>query len=66
VGDYVKNEGEQFGTVTRVHATHGGHEHVSLRWDDGDVDLPLRGGLLMLWIPSSRISAEISSLKGQL
>jgi hypothetical protein len=51
VGDYVKNEGEQFGTVTRVHAPHGGHEHVSLRWDDGDVDLPLRGGLLMLWIP---------------
>jgi hypothetical protein len=41
VGDYVKNKWEQPGTVTRVHTAHDGHEHVSIKWDDGGVDLPL-------------------------
>jgi uncharacterized protein (TIGR00369 family) len=40
VGDYVKNNWEQPGTVTAVHATQGGHEQVSIRWDDGGVELP--------------------------
>ena len=41
VGDYVKNKWEQPGTVTAVHTAMGGHEQVSIRWDDGGVDLPL-------------------------
>ena len=40
VGDYVKNQWEQPGTVTAVHAAKGGHEQISIRWDDGGVDLP--------------------------
>jgi uncharacterized protein (TIGR00369 family) len=40
VGDYVKNQWEQPGTVTAVHAAKGDHEQVSIRWDDGGVDLP--------------------------
>jgi uncharacterized protein (TIGR00369 family) len=40
VGDYVKNKWEQPGTVTAVHAPMGGPEQVSIRWDDGGVDLP--------------------------
>jgi hypothetical protein len=38
VGDYVKNQWEQLGTVTRVHAT---LERINLWWDDGGFDLPL-------------------------
>jgi hypothetical protein len=41
VGDYVKNEWEQPGTVTRVHAATDGKEQISIRWDDGGKDLPL-------------------------
>lgn len=41
VGDYVKNQWEQPGTVTRVHSTQDGNERISIRWDDGGVDLPL-------------------------
>ena len=41
VGDYVKNQWEQPGTVTEVHSAQDGQEHVSIRWDDGGVDLPL-------------------------
>jgi hypothetical protein len=41
VGDYVKNEWEQPGTVTRVHAAQNGQERISIRWDDGGVELPL-------------------------
>jgi hypothetical protein len=41
VGDYVKNQWEQPGTVTGVHSAQDGQEHVSIRWDDGGVDLPL-------------------------
>jgi hypothetical protein len=41
VGDYVKNEWEQPGTVTRVHAAQNGQEQISIRWDDGGRDLPL-------------------------
>jgi uncharacterized protein (TIGR00369 family) len=39
VGDYVKNQWEQPGTVTAVHAAKGGQEQISIRWDDGGVDL---------------------------
>jgi uncharacterized protein (TIGR00369 family) len=41
VGDYVKNRWEQPGTVIAIHAAKGGPEQVSIRWDDGGVDLPL-------------------------
>jgi hypothetical protein len=41
VGDYVKNQWEQPGTVTGVHSAQDGQEHVSIRWDDGGFDLPL-------------------------
>jgi hypothetical protein len=41
VGDYVKNQWEQLGTVTRVHATQGARERINVRWDDGGFDLPL-------------------------
>ncbi len=40
VGDYVKNQWEQPGTVTAVHAAQDGQERISIRWDDGGVDLP--------------------------
>ncbi len=40
VGDYVKNKWEQPGTVTAVHALMSGYEQVSIRWDDGGIDLP--------------------------
>ena len=41
VGDYIKNQWEQPGTVTRVHAAQDEQERISVRWDDGGVDLPL-------------------------
>lgn len=41
VGDYVKNQWEQPGTVTQVYASEAGQEQVSIRWDDGGADLPL-------------------------
>ena len=41
VGDYVRNQWEQPGTVTRVHSTQDGQERISIRWDDRGVDLPL-------------------------
>ncbi len=41
VGDYVKNQWEQLGTVTRVHATQGTLERINVSWDDGGFDLPL-------------------------
>lgn len=41
LGDYVKNQWEQPGTVTRVHAAKDGQEEISIRWDDGGRDLPL-------------------------
>jgi hypothetical protein len=41
VGDYVKNKWEQPGAVTAVNVAPGGHELVSIRWDDGGVDRPL-------------------------
>src|SRR5271169_2240340 len=40
VGDYVKNKWEQPGTVTAVHSPMSGYEQVSIKWDDGGVDLP--------------------------
>jgi hypothetical protein len=41
-GDYVKNKREQPGTVTAVVAAQAGHELVSIRWDDGEADPPLK------------------------
>jgi hypothetical protein len=40
-GDYVKNQFEQPGIVTRVRVDSNGDEFVSIRWDDGSLDLPL-------------------------
>ena len=40
-GDYVKNELEQRGTVTRVRVASNGDESVSIRWDDGGPVSPL-------------------------
>jgi hypothetical protein len=40
-GDYVKNQFEQPGIVTRIRVDSNGDEFVSLRWDDGGRDLPL-------------------------
>jgi hypothetical protein len=38
--DYVKNQFEQPGIVTRVSVDSNGNEFVSIRWDDG-LDSPL-------------------------
>jgi hypothetical protein len=40
-GDYVKNEFERPGTVTKVRIESNDHDFVSIRWDDGGVDSPL-------------------------
>jgi hypothetical protein len=39
VGDYVKNQWEQPGTVIRVSMTSTEDELVSIRWDDGGRNL---------------------------
>ena len=36
-GDYVKNDLEQPGTVTRLRMASNGDDFVSIRWDDGGV-----------------------------
>jgi hypothetical protein len=50
-GDYVKNNSEQPGTVTAVVAPQAGHELVSIRWDDGGVEVPLKSAddFTLLW-----------------
>lgn len=40
IGDYVKNKWEQPGTVIAIHPAQSGQEQISIRWDDGGVDLP--------------------------
>ena len=40
-GDYVKNDFEQPGTVTRLRMASNGDDFVSIRWDDGGLDSPL-------------------------
>ena len=40
-GDYVKTQFDQPGTVTRIRVDYNGDEFVSIRWDDGSLDLPL-------------------------
>jgi hypothetical protein len=35
VGDYVKNQWEQPGTVTRVHAAQDEQERICIMWNDG-------------------------------
>ena len=41
LGDYVKNELEQRGTVTSLRTASNGDDFVSIRWDDGGLDSPL-------------------------
>ena len=43
VGDYVRNQWEQPGTVLEVCLAGGNflHDQISVRWDDGGADLPL-------------------------
>ncbi len=43
VGDYVRNQWEQPGTVLEVCLAAGNflHDQISVRWDDGGTDLPL-------------------------
>jgi hypothetical protein len=41
LGDYVKNEYEQPGTVIRLHSAQNGIDQISVRWDDGAVEPPL-------------------------
>jgi len=45
VGDYVKNRFEQPGTVIAVQTLQSDHAQVSIRWDDGGVDLPLTAAI---------------------
>ena len=39
-GDYVKDQLEQPGTVTRVHFSHDGQDYIRVSSKDGSVDLP--------------------------
>jgi uncharacterized protein (TIGR00369 family) len=57
VGDYVKNKWEQPGTVTAVYAAQGGHEQISIRWDDGGVDLPSTSAAEFTLLSRSRSGA---------
>ena len=41
LGDYVKNEFGQPGTVTTLRTASNGDDFVSIRWDDGGLDSPL-------------------------
>jgi hypothetical protein len=41
LGDYVKNQYEQPGTVIRLHSAQDGKDYISVRWDDGAVEAPL-------------------------
>jgi hypothetical protein len=41
LGDYVKNEYEQPGTVIRLHSAQDGKDQISVRWDDGAVEAPM-------------------------
>ena len=40
-GDYVKNDLEEPGTVTRLRMASNGDDFVTIRWDEGSVDSPL-------------------------
>jgi len=42
IGDHVKNQWGQPGTVTAVVAAQAGRELVSIRWDDGGAQVPLK------------------------
>jgi len=41
LGDYVKNDLEQPGTVARLRMASSGDDFVSIRWDGGGPDSPL-------------------------
>ena len=41
LGDYVRNDLEQPGIVTRLRMASNGDDFVTIRWDDGGVDSPL-------------------------
>jgi hypothetical protein len=40
-GDYVKNQFERTGTVTKLRIESDDHDFVRIRWDDGGPELPL-------------------------
>jgi hypothetical protein len=40
LGDYVKNDLEQPGTVARLRMASSGFDFVSIRWDGGGPDSP--------------------------
>ena len=39
VGDYVKNEYDQPGMVTRIHLAHDGQEYINVKWNYGGVSV---------------------------
>jgi hypothetical protein len=41
LGDYVKNQYEQPGTVIGLYSAKGEKDQISVRWDDGAVEAPL-------------------------
>jgi hypothetical protein len=41
LGDYVKNDLEERGTVTRLRMASNGDDFFSIKWDDGGPDSPL-------------------------
>jgi hypothetical protein len=48
VGDYIKNQWEQSGTVTKVRAAQDEQERVCIMWKDG--------GICLLFSPASEYS----------
>jgi hypothetical protein len=61
VGDYIKNQWEQPGTVLEVSLARGSilHDQISVRWDDGGTDLPLTPAVEFTLVSrSSRIIAD--------
>lgn len=58
MGDHVKNKWEQPGTVIAVHVERGGREQVSVRWDDGGVDLPLTSAAEFTLLSRSSAATE--------
>ena len=55
VGNYLKNEWEQPGRVTRIHAAQDGQEQISVRWHDGGITLLF---VSLLLLPNLRARPE--------
>jgi len=66
VGDYVKNQWEQPGTVLEVCLAGGNfpHDQISVRWDDGGTDLPLTPAVEFTLV--SRVSQSIAVSSGHI